>query len=238
VLGYSIRQIEELALKFDFTVLGTIEPEDILLFPMTLGLNSGETVDKLITSILHQKGFDKDISFLELAKKTKMTFRCYATDLQKSKIKEMSVLTTPAMLVRTAVRASMSLPIMYSPVKEGDSLLVDGGLLHNLPLVFLTEAEIQETLGVLFVSEESTPKPIESVLDFFKYIYDGALMMRNVPYIQKYKERLILIDTRDFGALSFDESEETRAKFIHVAVVATRAFLKKARKPTRRVSVS
>lgn len=238
VLGYSIRQIEELALKFDFTILGNIEPEDILLFPMTLGLNSGEAVDKLITSILHQKGFDRDIRFSELAKKTKMTFRCYATDLQKSKIKEMSVWTTPTMCVRTAVRASMCLPVLYSPVKEGDSLLVDGGLLHNLPLVFLTEAEIQETLGVLFVSQESVVKPIESVLDFFKYIYDGALMMRNVPYIQKYKERLILIDTRDFGALSFDESEEARAKFIQVAFTATTAFLKKAKKPMRRVSVS
>jgi NTE family protein len=238
VLGYSIRQIEELALKFDFTILGTIEPEDILLFPMTLGLNSGDAVDKLIASILHQKGFDKDISFSDLTKKTRLTFRCYATDLQKSKIKEMSVWTTPAMSVRTAVRASMSLPVMYSPVREGDSLLVDGGLLHNLPLVFLTDAEIEETLGVLFVSQESTPKPIESVLDFFKYIYDGALLMRNVPYIQKYKERLILIDTRDFGALSFDESEGARAKFIQAAVIATEAFLKKSRKPTRRVSVS
>jgi NTE family protein len=238
VLGYSIRQIEELALKFDFTVLGTIEPEDILLFPMTLGLNSGDAVDKLITSILHQKGFDKDITFVDLAKKTKLTFRCYATDLQKSKIKEMSIWTTPNMCVRTAVRASMSLPVMYSPVKEGDSLLVDGGLLHNLPLVFLTQAEIEETLAVLFISGETVPKPIESVLDFFKYIYDGALMMRNVPYIQKYKERLILIDTRDFGALSFDESEEARVKFIQVTVAATVAFLKKARKPSRRVSVS
>ena len=102
----------------------------------------------------------------------------------------------------------------------------------------MNEAEIQETLGVLFVSQESTPKPIESVLDFFKYIYDGALMMRNLPYIQKYKERLILIDTQEFGALSFDESEEARAKFIQVALMATGAFLKKTRKPARRVSVS
>ena len=239
VLGYSLRQIEELALKFDFTVLGTIEPEDIILFPMTLGLNSGEAVDKLIASILHQKAFDKDITFSELAKKTKLTFRCYATDLQKTKMKEMSVWTTPNMSVKTAVRASMCLPVLYSPVKDGDSLLVDGGLLHNLPLVFLTEAEIQETLAVLFYSpHEGEQKPIESVLDFFKYIYDGALTMRNIPYIQKYKERLILIDMRDFGALSFDESEENRAKFIQVAVDSTVAFLKRVVKPIRRVSVS
>ena len=238
VLGYTLKQIEELALKFDFALLGNIEPEDILLFPMTLGLNSGDAIDKLITSILHQKGFNKDITFSELAKKTRMTFRCYATELQKSKIKEMSVFSTPTMSVKTAVRASMSLPVLYSPVKDGDMLLVDGGLLHNLPLIFLTESEIQETIGVLFISGEPIAAPIESVLDFFKYIYDGALMMRNIPYIQKYKEQLILIDTQECGALSFNESEENRSKFIEVARNTTLAFLHTVSKPSRRVSVS
>jgi NTE family protein len=57
-------------------------------------------------------------------------------------VKEMSYEKTPDMSVAKAIRASMSLPILYTPVKDGDSLLVDGGLLHNLPLAFLKEEEI------------------------------------------------------------------------------------------------
>ena len=239
VLGYTLPQIHELSLKFDFALLGAIEPEDILLFPMTLGLNSGEIVDKLLTSVIETKGHNKDITFAELAKKSRITLRCYATDLQKSAVKEMSVFCTPNMSVKKAVRASMSLPILYSPVKEGDSLLVDGGLLHNLPLVFLNDAEIEETLCVLFTSGEGgASTSIESVIDFFKYIYDGALVMRNIPYMKKYKKNVVLIDSSDFGALNLNETEESRASFMEKAKQITLAFLRNVSKPARRFSVS
>ena len=238
VLGYSIGQIEELALNFDFRILGDIDPEDLLFFSVSLGLNSGDILEKLVASVLHQKGFDKDVTFSELAARTRIGFRCYATELQTSTIKEMSAATTPDMLVRTAVRASMSLPIMYSPVPCGPTLLVDGGLLHNLPLVFLNEAEVADTWGVLFVSETKEVKSIDSVVDFFKYVYDGVVLMRNLPCIQKYKERLIIIESDDFSSLNFGESKESRAEFIRIAEKATNTFLMARTRPRRRVSVS
>lgn len=237
VLGYSIDQIEDLALNFDFRILGDINPEDLLLFSVSLGLNSGDILDKLVASILHQKGFDKDITFAELATKTRIGFRCYSTELQTSTIKEMSSASTPDMLVRTAVRASMSLPIMYSPVPCGATLLVDGGLLHNLPLVFLNEAEIADSWGVLFVSLNKKVQSIDSVVDFFKYVYDGVILMRNLPCIEKYKERLIIIESDDFSSLNFGESKGARAQFIGAAEKATKTFLNKRTRPRRRVSV-
>ena len=238
VLGYSIGQIEELALNFDFRILGDIDPEDILLFSVSLGLNSGDMLDKLVASVLHQKGFDKDITFEQLASRVRLGFRCYATELQTSTIKEMSATASPDMLVRTAVRASMSLPIMYSPVPYGPTLLVDGGLLHNLPLVFLNQAELADTWGVLFMSPNKKVEVIESVVDFFKYVYDGVVLMRNLPCIQKYKERLIVIESDEFSSLNFGESKETRIEFIRRAELATIAFLGSSVRPRRRVSVS
>ena len=238
VLGYSIEQIEDLALNFDFRILGNINPEDLLLFSMTLGLNSGDMLDKLVGSILHQKGFDKDITFAQLASRVRLGFRCYATELQTSAIKEMSAASTPDMLVRTAVRASMSLPIMYSPVPYDNILLVDGGLLHNLPLVFLNEVELADSWGVLFVSPNKKVEVIDSVVDFFKYIYDGVVLMRNLPCIKKYKERLIVIESDEFSSLNFGESKESRIEFIRRAEKATVAFLGARNRPRRRVSVS
>jgi NTE family protein len=237
VLGYSISQIENLGIGFDFRILGDINPEDLLLFSVNLGLNSGHMLDRLVASILHQKGFDKDITFIELAARTSLGFRCYATELQTSTIKEMSAAATPTMSVRLGLRATMSLPIMYSPVPYENTLLVDGGLLHNLPLVFLNQEEITNTWGVLFISGSKKVESIDSVIDFFKYVYDGAVFMRNVPCIQKYKDTLILIKSDDFNTLNFGESKETRAKFIRVAEEATRRFLRTRTRPRRRVSV-
>ena len=240
VLGYSVTQMERLAVEFNFAILGNLEPEDFLSFPLTFGLNSGEAVDKLIGSILKQKGFRQDITFAQLAtnKKTRFGFRCYASELQTSSVKELSVSKTPNMSVLTAVRASMSLPVLYTPVKDGDSLLVDGGLLHNLPLVFLNQEEIAETWAVLFSSGKvAVVKPLDGVMDFFKYIYNGILTMRNTPYIEKYKDKIIIIKT-DFNALSFEETSEGRAKFIEACRKTTWVFLKGTKPPARRFSAA
>ena len=236
-IDYSIPQIEELALNFDFRILGDINPEELFLFPMTFGLNSGDILEKLVGSVLFQKGFSKDVTFAELSKRSRLSFRCYAAELQTSAIKEMSAKMTPGMLVRTAVRASMSMPIMYSPVKDGETLLVDGGLLHNMPMVFLTEEERQETWGILFVSEAKT-KAIDSVVSFFQYIYDGCVIMRNVPFIKKYKERLILVGSDSFDSLNYGESKANRMTFIKKAEEAGWKFLTTASRPTRRFSAS
>lgn len=238
-LQYTIDQIERLSLEMDFTVLGNIEPEDVLMFPLTFGLNSGESIERLIASVLRQKGFSADITLGELYKKVPIGFRCYATELQTSSIKEFSARNTPNTKVVTAVRASMSFPLMYSPVKDGDSLLVDGGLLHNLPLVFLTQEEIHETLGVFFAVENSLiPAPIDDMLQLFKYMYDAAILMRNRPYMKKYKERLIIIKTHDFNALDFSETRTKRADLITSAFQSTEDFLINQNPPKRRFSVS
>jgi len=238
VLEYTVEQMERLATEMDFSTMGTIDPEDILLFPLTFGLNSGEGIERLIASILKQKGFNADVTLAELAEQT-MSFRCYATELQTTKIKELSARATPDMKVIAAVRASMSFPLMFSPVREGTSLLVDGGLLHNMPLVFLTEQEIQETLCVFFaVKPRVTAEPVEEVLDFVKYLYEAAIDMRNRPYLKKYRDRLIIVNTDESNGLNFSESKENRILLIDLAFKTTEEFLLYNRTPRRRFSVS
>ena len=238
VLEYTVEQMERLATEMDFSSMGTIDPEDILLFPLTFGLNSGEGIERLIASILKQKGFSADVTLGQLAQTT-IKFRCYATELQTTRVKEMSARATPDMKVITAVRASMSFPLMFSPVKEGDTLLVDGGLLHNMPLVFLTEEEIQETLCVFFaVKPRVVSEAVEEVLDFVKYLYEAAIDMRNRPYLKKYRDRLIIVNTDDFNGLNFSETKENRMLLIEVACKTTGEFLEYHRRPGRRFSVS
>jgi hypothetical protein len=102
----------------------------------------------------------------------------------------------------------------------------------------LNEAEVADTWGVLFMSPNKKVEVIDSVVDFFKYVYDGVVLMRNLPCIQKYKERLIIIESDDFNSLNFGESKESRADFIRIAEKATNGFLAASNRPRRRVSVS
>ncbi len=242
VLNYTLDELERLATEFDFRILQSIEPESVFLFPETYGLDKGESLDKLIISILRQKGFPPTATFADIAKKCPIALRCYATELQTSRIREFSTSLTPTTEVRMAIRASMSLPFLYTPVKDPDSdaLLMDGGVLNNLPMVFLNEQQLQETWGVLFqMPSKGVARPVNDVMEVMKYVYDGVMMMRSTLFLERYGDRVIMIPTDVFGALSFNESKESRAQLIETARKATKKYLYSiARRPGRRYSAA
>lgn len=241
VLGYTLDELERLAIEFDFRLLRTIEPENVFLFPETFGLDNGEALEKLITSILRQKGFPPTATFSDLEKRCSVSLRCYATELQTSRVREFSTSLTPTAEIRMAIRASMSLPFLYTPVKDpnSDALLMDGGLLNNLPMVFLQEHQLHETWGVLFQSSKQSLTPVKDISEFLRYIYDGATLMRSSLFLERYGDRVIQIPTEHFGALNFDESKETRLVLIEVARKTTKRFLySRASRPLRRFSAA
>jgi NTE family protein len=119
------------------------------------GLSAGHKVELLLHDLL---GVSRDLpSFDALA----LPYRAVATDLVRGEI----VVLERGSLVR-AVRASMSVPSGFAPVREDGRLLVDGGLTRNLPVdvvrrlcadiviavdvgsPLLREDELQSLLGV------------------------------------------------------------------------------------------
>ena len=239
-LGYSLEQLERLALEFDFTVLREISPESAFAFPTTFGLDPGEGLEKLLSSLLVRRGYSPDVTFQSF--KSICSFRCYATDIQANSVKEFSLQKTPTISVRLAVRASMSLPVLYTPVEDPVTkhLLMDGGILHNLPLVFLNGKERSETMAVLFTkSSESVKKEKLDLLDLFQCVYDSMTYMRNEPFIQAYKQNIVLIPLKNVSALHFDMSKEQKKELIDLAAEETRKYLfTQDKKPVRRYSCS
>jgi len=227
VLDYTLDEIERLSLEFDFTVLRNIDPDDAFLFPITLGLDSGHALERLIESILRQKGFSADTTFADLAKSCSLLLRCYAMELQTAKIREFSAARTPDTKIIFAIRASMSLPILYTPVKDPLSsiLLVDGGLLHNLPLVFLKEAEIVDTIAVMFINSKTRISEEIQFIDMIKHVYNSITIMRNVPYLEKYKDNIICVESSEYSTFNFEESAEGRKMMIERAHKSTETFL-------------
>ena len=91
-------------------------------FSLPGGLNPGQQVslmlDRVALPYYDLRGFD-DLP---------TPFRCVATDLKKS---EPVVLSDG--LLSQALRATMAIPGLFTPVVSGDRLLVDGGVLNNIP---------------------------------------------------------------------------------------------------------
>lgn len=241
-LDYTIEQIERLATEFDFTVLRNIDPESVLMFPVNYGLDDGKGVDKLLVSILKQKGFGPDATFAELGAVHRIGLRCFATELQSCRPREFGTWATPSVSVRFALRASMALPIVYTPMVEPGSgaLLVDGGVLNNLPLVFMSEADIRDTMCIFFSRwKKDMYMPINTMMDMCSMMFDATMLMKSWPFIEKYRDKVIVIPTDDFSAMNLEEPRDSRVVLIQTAYDKTMEFLfTPCAKAVRRYSAS
>jgi len=236
VLDYTVEQIEKLCVDFDFNVLQNI---DILNFPLTYGFDDGQGLEKLITSILRQKGFSENATFEDIVLKHPTHLRCFATELQTSRIRQFGTVSTPKISVKFAIRASMSFPIMYTPVEEPETgaLLMDGGLMSNLPLIFLNDKEVYETWGVFFTGKTHKIYPVTGLIDVLRCIFDSSNVMKSLPFMEKLKNHLILIPTDKSSSFDFEQTKEDRSKLITFAYMKTWDFLySSVERPARRYS--
>lgn len=100
------------------------------------GINYGQRIinelDRLTIGAHHIRDFDQ----------LPIPFSCLATDLETGKAVVLDTGFLP-----DALRATSSFPTLYSPYRIGDRILVDGGLIENLPFRLLDDQDIDVIIG-------------------------------------------------------------------------------------------
>jgi|AntRauTorcE11897_2_1112592.scaffolds.fasta_scaffold00001_61 NTE family protein len=148
--GYSGKQLEKLSLekvhlRQFFTDLN----------PITFikkGFVSGKKIQTVFNGLLDQKNI-QDL---------KIPYACVAVDMFKGE----PVIFKKG-LVCEAVRASISIPGVFTPVKKDDMLLVDGGIVNNVPVDVAKDFDKDIVIGVDVLGEyklENEPKTITGMV--------------------------------------------------------------------------
>ncbi len=148
-IGYSGLDLEKLANRTDWQEIFTDQPprpelpyfqkEETGKYQLTFGLKGlkpttpsalifGQKISLLFTSLTFPYEHITNFDHLPIP------FRCVAVDLATGN----EVVLKCGSLAK-AMRATMSIPSVFSPVEWGDSLLVDGGLVNNLPVDVVKE---------------------------------------------------------------------------------------------------
>jgi len=109
------------------------------------GMDDGVRVKKLLRSYLHNKGFDRGTTFLQLHNATSMQLLIVGCNVNEYTEHVMDHKRTPHMSVVDACVMSMSLPLLFSPMRQGDCLYADGGLVNNFPMEYFPS---ESTLGM------------------------------------------------------------------------------------------
>lgn len=173
VLGYTAEEMFEfIVTNFKRDDVSSVSIEDIFKIVENHGLNLGANITAFVGTMLYHKLKVKDITFLELAKSTGKNLVVCVANLTKHREEYWSVDTTPSMSVIKAIRASCSLPILFTPVRHNGDLYIDGGIYNNFPIDYFcgndskeTVHEIKDIIGINVVS-----KPPSDNQDFVSYI--------------------------------------------------------------------
>lgn len=135
-------------------MLQLIDP-DIGLHPQ--GLLKGEKVIDFLYDALKVKTFEE----------LPIPFKCVATDFWRYE----SVIFDSGDLA-SAIRASMAIPYVFSPVLQDGHVLVDGGLTNNVPFDLLnSDCDIRIAINIL--GDYSSPKDkVPNVLEAIFHTYE------------------------------------------------------------------
>lgn len=110
--------------------------------------------------------------------------------------------------IASAMRASMSIPGIFEPWRIGDKLLVDGGLVSNLPV--LTAKELFPGFPIIAVDVSDNPdrgKKVENVMD----VLDRSLTIlthKNVLEERQFADEIIAPDVFRFGIFDQAQSDQ------------------------------
>ena len=125
---------------------------------MPTGLVAGQKISLLFSSLTFAYQNVEDFSDLPIP------FRCVAADLNTGN----EVILKSGSLSE-AMRSTMAIPTIFSAVEWGDSLLIDGGILNNLPVDVVKEMGADIVIAVDVMGPQKGERNLHTVLDVFQH---------------------------------------------------------------------
>jgi NTE family protein len=133
-------------------------------------------------------------------------FACMAADITNGEPVKLSTGSLPV-----AMRASMAIPSIFTPVKIDGRLLVDGGLIRNFPVQEAIEMGADIVIGVNVSSGFMKEEELKSMFDL---ILQSSFMVSNFDTEDQKKQVSLLIEPElaNYSAGSFTEAAGIIAK--------------------------
>ena len=160
------------------------------------GLNTGQGVSDVLSR------FAAPYSALQSFDELPTPFRCVATNL----IDGRQVILKDGSLPE-ALRATMSLPAIFSPVRLGGMVLVDGGLLNNLPVDVAKQMGADIVIAVELESPQPTPESLESFLAVARESI-SVVTSANERHSMALADLVLSPDLEGLTSTDFDRYEE------------------------------
>jgi len=181
-IGYSLEELKDFVLQFDFKKL---EPEvNCNIFLSEYGIDDGMKMMTTIKTFLIEKINKQDITFKELYELRNKKLQIFTTNFTLARSEIFSYETTPNVSVLLAIRMSICVPLLFTPVLYNNCYYVDGGITYNFGLNYCNHSS---TIGIAI-----TNKKINN-LDSFHAYFTGlcsialdSISLNSIYHEEKY----------------------------------------------------
>ncbi len=164
-------------------------------FSLPPGLNSGQGVSLLIDR--ETLPYAHKESFNDLP----IPFRCVATDLTTAK-----AVVFDRGSIAQAMRATMSLPGIFAPVRDGDNIYVDGGLLGNLPTDVVRDMGADIVIAVHLETAPVDPAKIQSLFSVLGRSVEVVIHQNEIRGLAG-ADLVVTVDLKAFNAMEYNKAE-------------------------------
>src|SRR4029078_9199033 len=171
-------------------------------FSLLSGVSAGESLALFFSR--YTAAYADVASFDELP----IPFRCVATDLVTTNRVVLSRGSLPK-----ALRATMAVPGIFAPVEWGNEVLVDGGLVENLPVETAREMGAEVVIAVRFVG--NTTKTTQ-----FRTLGDVLRQTVSIPVIHNERTSAALADV----VIQVQIGTSSSTDFDHAAELIKRGY--------------
>jgi hypothetical protein len=221
--------------------------EDIASFFSTFGMESCNYFMAKIVDIFVEKGVHPLMTFQELAQKYKKRLIVTGTNTCCQKCDYFSDDTFPDMQVLTAIRISISLPIIFSPVLFNECLYVDGFVIDNYPIEYtiknyishfhdnskckkrfnVLEASSLPIIGCYVINSVNTIPAI----DFESFVFNLFMCAKRKE--KQKNDYTITVDSHE-SAVNFDITIDEKKNLFNLGYNKCDTYLKEKKIQTRK----
>jgi len=214
--GYSPQEIEQLAQSIDWSKIMIDKPPRTSLFigqkqergravfqirfkglkpAIPQGITPGQKLTTILTNLTLRANYQISSDFDKL----KIPFRAIACDLISGK-----KITIGSGNLAEAMKASSAVPLLFSPVARDTLLLVDGGLVNNIPVDEVRDFDVDLVIGVDTVSKLREKEKLRAPWEIADQV--TTIMQREKNAAQRESADVIIkVDMADYKSDNFQQ---------------------------------
>ena len=162
-----------------------IEPNNFFDMFYKKGLFQFSMVEEIMVPLMTAKYLSKDITLSEFYEETNVDFHCFTVEMNSFNKIDLNYKTHPDLSLIKALEMTSAVPLLFSPIIDGNNCYIDGGLLDNYPInecLINEKCNDSEVLGIRNKWSKSDII-INNEMNFFQYLENS--FGKIVTFIQK-----------------------------------------------------